>query len=564
MSTKATRGSRLRRLAAAGVLLTSLLAQVPTTLADPGRDKAAGHYRVGLTLFESGNREQALVEFQLANELSPSDDAIFMMAQCEYHLGQLKAARGHYGQYLSRQPKGPLASTAQLRIEAIDRRPSVVVINSVPVGVEVTLDGGEGRRFQGQGPNSFAVPRGRYRISVTKTNYVAQSEDVELDIAETRSLFFKLDPIPAQLEVRTDPSSATLYVRGNRARNPYVQTVEPGPYELYAEAQFYRGQRELITVGPGERRRVLLELPYVQRSGRPELIWFWASTGAAAAGAGMLTLLRSADAEPALAVSVAASAAVVGAVGGGLVANAFLPDYIRDNQALFRIGVMSIATAEGALAGLTLDRKLGTAWLGGAVGLGAGTIAGTLLTDRAPNYGRAAAILSGAGIGLAGGLLAAPALYDGKDRVDKHLPAATLIGVNVGLAAGLAIALIPDQSKYGPSWRRVALVDLATIAGGLAGFPAAALWRCGRPSPREKTCEPGPQLTARATLLGGAVGLMAGWLLTVRLDRGADEPRRREIDPNALSWMPRPTALPVETARGDWALLPGLASAGRF
>ena len=52
-----------------------------------------------------------------------------------------------------------------------------------------------------------------------------------------------------------------------------------------------------------------------------------------------------------------------------------------------------------------------------------------------------------------------------------------LIGLNVGLALGLMAAYLPDQTKYGPTWKRVLLIDLAVgagmVAGGVAGGSAA-------------------------------------------------------------------------------------------
>ena len=130
-----------------GLLATDVVRAEPAATARPDpREEAAAHYKSGLSLFEAGNRDQALVEFELANEESPSWDAVFMMAQCEYHLGQLKDARAHYQAYIEHEPKGILASTALRRIEAIDRRPSVIAINSVPVGVNV------------QGPISNELP----------------------------------------------------------------------------------------------------------------------------------------------------------------------------------------------------------------------------------------------------------------------------------------------------------------------------------------------------------------------------------------------------------------------
>src|SRR5258707_6787440 len=43
-----------------------------------------------------------------------------------------------------------------------------------------------------------------------------------------------------------------------------------------------------------------------------------------------------------------------------------------------------------------------------------------------------------------------------------------LIGLNVGLAAGLLGAYLPDQSRYGPSLKRVLLIDAAAGAAALA------------------------------------------------------------------------------------------------
>ena len=68
--------------------------------------------------------------------------------------------------------------------------------------------------------------------------------DVTIDSVDTKPLFFALERQPGRLEIRTVPDNATLYVRGNRARNPYVQNVEPGSYEVYAEAPSYESRSQ--------------------------------------------------------------------------------------------------------------------------------------------------------------------------------------------------------------------------------------------------------------------------------------------------------------------------------
>ena len=84
--------------------------------------------------------------------------------------------------------------------------------------------------------------------------------------------------IAERMEIETLPLGATLYVNGNRARNPYRQDLAPGPVEIFAEApdQNYLSRTEEFTLEPGQRKQLTgpssYRLQYVQRSGKPELI----------------------------------------------------------------------------------------------------------------------------------------------------------------------------------------------------------------------------------------------------------------------------------------------------
>jgi hypothetical protein len=146
-------------------------------------------------------------------------------------------------------------------------------------------------------------------------------------------------------------------------------------------------------------------------------------------------------------------------------------------------------------------------------------------------------------------------------------------GLNLGLGAGLALAYLPDQTEYGPTWQRVMLIDLAAGAGTLAGALINIMGRCLQTtSNSQEICsfqtmdsDPGRQqrdrrLTARFALAGGGVGLAIGWLLTRDYDRHNSSPLERT--PRAL--IPAPTMLPVADAAGDLDLVPALAWQGRF
>jgi hypothetical protein len=550
-------------------------------------ERAHKHYESGVALFEAGNKEQALVEFQLANEIAPKKENIFMIAQCEYHLGQLVPARTHYQAYLAEEKQGELADLSRLRIEAINRRPGVFAINTVPDNVEVRIEG-ESTAIAGQAPNEFRVPRGHYHVTASKANFTSETRELSIEVAETKPLFFKLEPIPAHLTIRTDPPGATLFVKGNRTQNPYVQDVPPGNYEIYAEAAYYQPKRETITLGPGEDRVVEFPLTYVQRSGRPELIGFWTGIGAVGGGLMVLTQGNPTNLKASLSVSLFGAGMLAGGLSLGVLSSTtpLVPNYIRDNLALFRIGSMWVGDVEGATLAMGLSHNWTATWLGGASGLIAGAFAGWWLDDLSPNYGRVSLIQSAALLGTVAGAIAISAMgqypaavaapqtpptflnyatadqqpYNNyRNQIKQRIAWGMLAGLNVGLAAGLAMAYLPDQSVYGPSWQRVIMIDLAGFAGAVF---ATTIELCSRTT-TDHCADTSATLnsrTARFSLVGAGLGLVAGWLLTMNYDHVREA--RPELPP--LSFIPLPGAVPVESMTGTAELLPGLLSQGRF
>jgi hypothetical protein len=622
----------IRRSSIAASVLASLIAfagisGVPRARA--GEDaiaEARSHYEMGLRLFDAREHEQALIEFTRANEIKPRPAAVFMMAQCEYLLGRLKDARAHYNAYIGESPDGEFVTLARDRIESIEKRRSTLAINTVPddVTVRVSRDGDSGAVVaSGQAPNNFSIPRGRYRIDVTKGNYQGQTRIVEVDIAETKPLFFKLEPIPARLEIETRPPGATLYVNGNRARNPYRQDVPPGHIEIFAEAPDHEPRTADLVLVPGERRLWTgpdaLQLTYRQRSGRPELLIasgiMGGLVGASAVAASIGQTIDNRDVSSFLLVS---GGAVAGGIVGALVATPLVPDYIPDNRAFLILGGMWIGAAEGAGAGIVWQQlstflgstkppcpgpcrgpfgdQLRAGFFGSLPGLAVGLTGGALLARKhAPTYGRVALIQSAALLGAVSGAVTQVALRwkpYGSDwawsvrTVDKDTAAAqqpdrcipaqgglwscafsqttsaldlapgALIGLNVGLAAGLLAAYLPDQSRRGPSWRRVVLVDLAVGAGMIAGatFGCVANPSCLNTSVSK---EPERAVAAGSALLGGVLGAVGGVLLTRHVDDSPIDSSGRSSTP-----MPMATFAPMRDSAGR--VSPAVSALGIF
>jgi hypothetical protein len=525
----------------------------PTAHAVDSREQARNHYETGLGLFNGGDREQALVEFTLANELFPSNDVVFMLAQCEYHLGRLKDARAHYQRFLASDNVGPLAETARLRVAAIDRRPALLVINTVPSDVSVTIQG-EGKVFTGQAPNNFPVPKGSYKIEVSRSNYETQVRNVVLDIGETHPMFFKLDAVPGRLIIKTSPRNATLFVRGMRAENPYNQQLEPGSYEIYSEAENHESRRETVEVSAGQQTSVNFDLAYVQRSGRGDLIAAWGILGATAAVALVMDRVAtdvSGAGNPA-SLSLLTAAAGVGAVSGGLLGARLTPNYIADNRSMYRIGAMTIGAIEGTLAGLSLKTGIGPGLAGGATGLGLGTCLGIWTDKLSPSFGRVTMVQSAAVAGALAGFLAVPAFEMSSHRAEP----VSLLGLNIGLGVSIAGVYWADQSDKGPSWQRVVLIDLSIAAGVFAGAVVGTIPNCKAAN----TCKfDDTPTTTKLALAGGGLGFIAGWLLTDGMDLRAAQMRQ-----TASTWMPNVTAIPTQAADGSWRVMPGLSAQGNF
>jgi len=208
-----------------------------------------------------------------------------------------------------------------------------------------------------------------------------------------------------------------------------------------------------------------------------------------------------------------------------------------------------------------------------------GTTAAALFRDRAPTYGRVSLIQSAAAGGAIVGSLAAiyfrwnpfeikeiyqptekekcnemtapgkPCLRDARSVLNVSLPA--LIGLNVGLAAGLLGAYLPDQSVYGPSWQRIMLIDLAAGAGALAGgiFACVADTDCVRHSGDTARAH-----AAEVSLITGGLGLLAGIFLTA--NSTANPATTNTTVPDA----PKPTE--PETPPPTLGLFPGRDATG--
>jgi hypothetical protein len=244
-----------------------------------------------------------------------------------------------------------------------------------------------------------------------------------------------------------------------------------------------------------------------------------------------------------------------------------------------------------------IGSQLRAAFVGSLPGLAIGLTTGALMAKKAPTYGRVTMIQSTALGGMVAGALTQVTLQwkpygsswdnsyrkpaDTTDALYGHLPDGSkctdvtqpcvfrsssvfdlapgaLIGLNVGLGVGLAGAYLADQSKYGPSLKRVLLIDAAAGAAALAGGVGACVSLSDSCLRAHQPDDQARAIAAGSALLAGSIGLVGGILLTRNVD---DDPEAASAR-SAMTSVPIATFAPLPDGRGG--SVPGFTAMGLF
>jgi hypothetical protein len=150
-----------------------------------------------------------------------------------------------------------------------------------------------------------------------------------------------------------------------------------------------------------------------------------------------------------------------------------------------------------------------------------------------------------------------PSAFICPDTSILDLMPGALIGLNVGLAAGLLGAYLPDQSPY-ISWKRILLIDLAAAAGALAGGVGGCVANVSGCLTKMPVNDDARARAALAAIGGAAVGLVGGYFLT----RHFDDDRNLPPPADKPKVMVSTTLMPMRTA--DGSTTPAIGAFGTF
>ena len=157
-------------------------------------EKAREHYQLAIELYQAGDYEQALVEFERAYKLSPNYRVLFNIGQTAITLRNYPLALRSFEQYLedggNNVPKDR-QENVKSDIESLKRRVARIDVNVNEEGSEVLIDG----EVTGVTPleEPLMVNAGRHTILVRKRGWIEQRRSVTLAGAEIVNLTIELE-----------------------------------------------------------------------------------------------------------------------------------------------------------------------------------------------------------------------------------------------------------------------------------------------------------------------------------------------------------------------------------
>jgi hypothetical protein len=272
---------------ALGLLLSSFWAGIARA---DNLEEARRHFAQGVALYNDGNFNAALAEFEAANKLHKSAAVLYNIGLTEKSLFRYNEAIDALTQYLNEEKR--LTSERRLEVRQLITEMKALLapatITVEPDGATITLDG----RAIGQSPiKPYGIAAGNHTLEVTLEGYRPVKRDIMISAGVPVSVAFRLDRIPRTARVKitaSQPLSAVSVDDKRLGTAPVEAELAGGGHQLVVEAKGYQPFRSELVVTPGQDRvfNAVLELPPSARGGKWYQKWyFWVPVSAVVIGA---------------------------------------------------------------------------------------------------------------------------------------------------------------------------------------------------------------------------------------------------------------------------------------
>ena len=255
---------RVRVRAAAGCLGAVLLLVAPLAHAQPDlREQARRHFAQGVALFDSGDHEGALSEFEEAQRLRPHPRILRNIAASHEALQHYLEAIATLELFVA-DPQTTAAERRQgeAHLRSLRGLLGGLELSVQPDGAAVLVDD----RQVGTSPlaEPVSVAAGQVHVLVRREGYRSQERDVRVVAGGVVRETFTLQQLTARLHLDSNAEDARASV-GDRAPQPLPASLEllPGTHSVRTEAPGYLPSTAQVALQPEEDRTltVVLERP---------------------------------------------------------------------------------------------------------------------------------------------------------------------------------------------------------------------------------------------------------------------------------------------------------------
>lgn len=182
--------------------------------ADDEAARARARFEHGTELFDEGNLDGALVEFEASFALRPVPVVLFNIAQTHKLLFRYQDAIEAYRRYLSLGGDTiPADRVAEVRttIERLERSMGTLVVECAPAGARVSVDG----RPVGTAPlGALPFAAGARRVEVAVDGRLPAVRDVELSAGTVERLCLRPGPATAAVDARAGDGTGSTARQG--------------------------------------------------------------------------------------------------------------------------------------------------------------------------------------------------------------------------------------------------------------------------------------------------------------------------------------------------------------
>lgn len=228
----------------------------PTESPESGFDNAQRHFDRGVVLYNNGDYQTALAEFEAAYLLFPTASTLENIGLTQKALYRYPESVASLLRYLETAKKITPEKTAQIRalIDEMRALLAEVTLTITPEGATVLIDG----RNVGQSPIApITLAAGRHEIELNAPEHESLHRGILVIAGQPLALTLQLKPIlrTGQLRIRAVPPTAMIRIEGKLYGTGSVEVeLASGGYTLEVSAPGYRTERSEIAIAPGQLR----------------------------------------------------------------------------------------------------------------------------------------------------------------------------------------------------------------------------------------------------------------------------------------------------------------------